>query len=305
MVAEATKAASEATHVVLVLNLQSVSPCDSDSDVADGEEYNPCGYEAEQHDRPHSTLPKLQNELALAVLAAAKVAAVPVAVVLVHGGGMAIDDVKIAADAIVDAHYPGMATGGPAIADLLYGRFSPAGKMPYSLMPAAFDAMSNFSQFSMTAPPGRSYKYYPTDASTMPPALFPFGFGLTYTTWNVSVAKQPGIGGGAGAGAGAGGDSSYTVELKNLGKVDSDEVILVYFAPPADLREGVPTPKLQLIDFKRVHVAAGGAAAVTFAVNKEQLALPDANGTRSVVPGNYKLAFTNGATVGVTVDFTI
>jgi pre-mRNA-splicing factor SYF2/beta-D-xylosidase 4 len=154
LVAEATAAAAGATQVVLMLNLQSLSPCDKPQQVADGEEFNPCGYEAEQHDRPHSTPPKLQNEMALAVMKAAAAAKVPVAVVLVHGGGMAIDEVKAAADAIVDAHYPGEATGGPAVADLLYGRYSPAGKMPYSLMPKAFDSLSNFSDMSLTSPPG-------------------------------------------------------------------------------------------------------------------------------------------------------
>ena len=80
----------------------------------------------------------------------------PTAVVLVHGGALAIDSLKLSADAILDAHYPGEATGAAAVADCLYGRFSPAGKLTYSVMPATFVNNSNFTDMSMTSPPGRT-----------------------------------------------------------------------------------------------------------------------------------------------------
>ena len=61
------------------------------------------------------------------------------------------------ADAILDAHYPGAATGAAAVADTLYGLNNPSGKLTYSVMPALFANLSNFASMSMTAPPGRGY----------------------------------------------------------------------------------------------------------------------------------------------------
>ena len=129
-VKQAVAAAKTAAQVVLVLGLQSREPCDSDQAYKDGgNEFNPCGYEAEQHDRPNIALPKLQERLALAVLRATKAANVPTAVVLVHGGGLGIENIKAEAPAILDAHYPGETTGAAAVAEVLYGDFSPAGEI--------------------------------------------------------------------------------------------------------------------------------------------------------------------------------
>lgn len=119
---EAVAAAKTAKQVVLVINLQSRAMCNSAEDVANGGEFNPCGYEGEQFDRSAISIPKLQNELAQAVLAATASAQVPTAVVLVHGGALALEDLRESATAILDAHYPGEITGAAAIADVLYGR---------------------------------------------------------------------------------------------------------------------------------------------------------------------------------------
>jgi beta-glucosidase-like glycosyl hydrolase len=296
LLAAALAAAAAAEQVVVVLNSQSLSPCDSDAAAADGEEFNPCGYEAEQHDRPHSTPPKLQNEVALAVLKAARAAGVPAAVVLVHGGGLAIDDVKAAATgAIVDAHYPGEAFGGPALAGLLYGEFGPAGKLPYSLMPKAFDEGSNFTSMSMTTAPGRTYKYF-TGA-----ALWPFGFGLSYSRWAIGVPPADAASAAAAAAswvvhspaappAAPPSPMVFAIDVRNVGLVDSDEVIQVYFAPQF-VRPGVPTPFRQLIDFERLHLAAGASATLRFTVQSAQLQLAGADGKRSLHPVGSAIAF--------------
>ena len=265
------------------------------------------GYEGEQHDRPHSSVPKLQEALALAVLEAAEAAAVPTVVVLVHGGSMAIEAIKDRAPAILDAHYPGIATGGQAVADALYGKFSPAGKLPYSVMPAAFDKLSFFPSMSMTDPPGRTYRYYPTSPD-LPPILIPFGFGLTYTSWQLTVHRLPSPASAASASSSSSPSSvsplpsssaaasaskfKFQVRCLNTGSYNSDEVVQVYLeAGPA---EAAMKPHRQLIDFQRVHARAGQAAVVVFAVSADQLALVSADGTRHVTPGTYTLAFTNG-----------
>lgn len=173
--ATAVAAASKAAQVVVVLNLQAVATCDSAQDVERGGEFNPCGFEGEQHDRPKITLPKHQEDLALAVLKASSAAGVPAAVVLIHGGALAIESIKAAAPAILDAHYPGEATGAMAVAEALYGTYSPAGKLSYTVMPKEFDSLSDFSKMDMAASPGRTYKYYPTSPD-IPAALWEFGY---------------------------------------------------------------------------------------------------------------------------------
>lgn len=97
LLAEAVAAAEKASQVVIVVNLQGVAPCDTAAVIAAGGEENPCGFEGEQHDRPQITLPKHQEALTLAVLKATAAAKVPTVVVLVHGGGLAIENIKSAA----------------------------------------------------------------------------------------------------------------------------------------------------------------------------------------------------------------
>lgn len=291
--AAAVAAVKSATHVVLVLGLQSQEPCDSARAYYDGgKEYNPCGYEAEQHDRTHLELPKVQQSLSAAVLAAAKSRGVPAAVVLVHGGALAVEGLKVDADAILDAHYPGEVTGAQAVADALWGRFSPAGKLTHSVMPAAYSNLSNFASMSMTDAPGRTYRYYPTSPD-LPPPLWTFGAGLTYTTWRFSLV---------GAVESATLPASWTVHVANTGKFDSDEVVQVFFVPQFT-RSGCPTPHRQLIDFQRVHVKAGATVSVPFSVTQAQLELVGVDGSKGQVPGNYTIVFTNGqdATVSVAI----
>lgn len=156
--AMAISAAEKAAQVVIVVNLQGVAMCDSAEDVARGGEFNACGFEGEQHDRPRIALPKHQEALTLAVLKATAAAKVPTVVVLVHGGGLAIEKIKAAAPAILDAHYPGEITGATAVAEALYGVYSPAGKLSYTVMPQEFDTLSDFSKMDMSTPPGRTYE---------------------------------------------------------------------------------------------------------------------------------------------------
>ena len=89
-----------------MLGLQSSAPCDSAQAYRDGgNQFNPCGYESEQHDRTRLTLPKIQQDLGKAVLTAAKKHNVPAAVVLVHGGTLAVEGLKADADAIAERIY--------------------------------------------------------------------------------------------------------------------------------------------------------------------------------------------------------
>ena len=229
------------------------------------------------------------------------------------------------ADAILDAHYPGAATGAAAVADTLYGLNNPSGKLTYSVMPALFANLSNFASMSMTAPPGRGYRYYPTSPSTMPPVLWPFGFGLSYTDFALECTSSStsmgtavdrsgggngGNGGGSGGGGGAGGGATVTCVVTNVGKMDGAEVVQLYHIPPANstIVTGALSPRRVLIDYKRVNVEAAAAVTVTFdAVTQAQLELPTKAGGRVLVGGHTQMLMASRGhgeevTVWVTVD---
>ena len=142
---------------------------------------------------------------------------------------------------------------------------------------------------SLHSPWSAAYKYYSGGD-----VLYPFGFGLTYTTW--AITASPATLGALPA--------TVSVTLRNTGAVSSDEVVMSFLVPRFN-RTGVATPRRQLIDFRRVHVAAGAQATLSFQVSKEQLELVRADGSRSLEVGPYELQFTNGATCTATISFRI
>ena len=164
------------------------------------------------------------------------------------------------------------------------------------MYPTDYMSESNFFEMSLTKSPGRGYRYYEGTA------LWPFGWGLTYTQWEIQVGPASTPGSGMQPGLGPAG-TNFTAVLKNTGQVDSDEVLFVYFAPQFT-RPDCPVPKRQLIDFRRVHVKHGDSAALVFSVAAQQLELVGADGTRSLVKGKYVLEFTNGNTTA-TVDLQL
>jgi beta-glucosidase len=162
-------------------------------------------------------------------------------------------------------------------------------------------AIASLDSFASLKPPcflfiGRTYRYYPTSAD-LPAPLWPFGWGLTYSQFDIAVAPSLAV-------ETTSLPATFKVELKNVGGVASDEVIQVYFAPQFQ-RQGCPTPKRQLIDFERVHVAAGASTSVTFTVTAKQLELAGIDGSRAPHPGKYTLEFTNGAGTTTTANVTI
>ena len=144
---------------------------------------------------------------------------------------------------------------------------------------ASFTEAENFFEMSMTAPPGRSYKYYEGTP------LWPFGWGLSYASFDLALAA---------ANSSTALPLRATVSVSNTGQTDGDEVVQLYFAPKWT-RTDAPLPKRQLIDFARVHLKAGEEVALDFVVVADQLRTVHADGTRSLVPGTYDLVFTNGA----------
>ena len=101
----------------------------------------------------------------------------------------------------------------------------------------------------------------------------------------------------------SGSAQSYSVRLANTGAMDSDEVVLAFMIPPR--RTGIPTPKKQLLDFERVHVAKGASVDVSFEIDAEQLELVSADGVRAPHAGRYTLLFTNGVDANASVVVTV
>lgn len=294
--AAAVAAASTADAVVLVLGLDQ-------------------SLEREQLDRYNLTLPPAQSALYAAVSAAAASTGAALAVVLVHGGAIAVPEVKASAPAILDAFYPGP-QGGSAVADALFGAYNPGGKLASTVYDAPYQFLYNFTNMSVAAPQlvpggggaltpgGRTYRYY----TGVP--LWPFGWGLSYTRFA--------LGWGSG-GPPAGGAPTVTltpqapvlnlsVAVSNMGAVAGDEVVQLYFAPvagtfdpPSDAPPYLPTR--QLVGFQRVGVPAGGAPAqLVLALDADELALCSADGTRAVRNARYRVTLERGFGAELGVD---
>ena len=245
--------------------------------------------EHEGIDRSRMGLPGVQAALARQVLAAAKALAKRVVVVFVHGGAVAIDEVLDAADAVVDAFFPGH-RGAEALAGALFGGSNSWGRLPISIYGEGYADELNMS--SMAIAPlvpgdvGRTYRYYRGEY-----LLRPFGYGLSYTAWRLElvgpaalrlVGREP---------------AEIRLRVTNTGPVPGTAVVLAAFRPPAGLRGGAGSRALlrQLLDFGSAALAPGGSAELGFRVSADDLQLVSDAGMRRVVPGTYEVVFSDGS----------
>ncbi|MEO7494207.1 MAG: glycoside hydrolase family 3 C-terminal domain-containing protein [Massilia sp.] len=213
-------------------------------------------------DRITLTLPEAQRRM----LEAVKTAGKPLVVVYVTGGAISDPWVEANADAIVQAWYPGEA-GGSAIARVLSGQVSPAGRLPYTIYRSEAD-LPPFADYSMK---NRTYRYFKG------PVLHPFGQGLSYTSFAYGKLAL------SSASVKAGAAVNATVTLRNTGARDSDEVVQLYLAKPGDSANPV------LAGFRRVHLKAGASATVTIGLDARAQSQVDAKGVRKVLAGLYTL----------------
>jgi beta-glucosidase len=189
-------------------------------------------------------------------------------IVLVVTGGspIALGELEDMVDAILFVWYPGM-EGGRAVADVLFGDIAPAGKLPLTF-PKSLDQLPPFDDYSMN---GRTYRYMIEEP------LYPFGFGLSYTTFAYRDLQitSPGS---------SGFEAAVTVE--NTGAVAADEVVQFYLSA---LDSKLPAPLSQLIGFQRIHLEPGQSQTVTIPVKPEMLMLFDENGRQVFQPGQFRL----------------
>ena len=211
-------------------------------------------------DRTSIELPRVQREFLKALKAAGK----QVVFVCCSGSAIALLPETESCDAIVQAWYPGQ-EGGTAVADVLYGTYNPSGRLPVTFYKST-QQLPDYEDYSMR---GRTYRYFSD-------ALFPFGYGLSYTTFEISDVQ-----------CAASGDAvTVTANVTNTGRRDGTQIVQLYVRNPDD-PDG---PLKSLRSFARVGVKAGETKKVELRLNRESFELWDAaTNTMRVKPGTYDI----------------
>ncbi len=251
--AEALATAAKADVVVMVMGLNAKIE----------------GEEGEGGDRTFLGLFPHQEKLLQQVAALGK----PVVLVIAAGSAMAVPWAQEHIPAILDVWYPGQ-RGGDALANVLTGDYNPAGRLPLTFYKSESD-LPDFKDYGMA---GRTYRYF-----TGTP-LYPFGHGLSYTTFAYAKPRvKPSADGGY----------DVAVPVTNTGKRAGDEVVQLYISRK-DAPAGSQLPLRSLRGFKRFHLRPGETRTVVFHLTPFQFAFADTRGKRSVEPGDYLIGVGGG-----------
>jgi beta-glucosidase len=249
LIAEAVQVARAADISILVLG--------------GNEDTNKEGW-ADNHigDRDSLGLVGRQNDLVSAVLETGK----PTIVLLINSGPLSINYIAEKVPTILEGFYLGQETG-IGVADVLFGDYNPAGKLPVSFPRSVGQLPIYYNRKPTTK---RGYLFTSKDP------LFPFGYGLSYTTFKYSkftvTPKQ----------IGPAGHTTATVTVTNTGKRPGDEVVQLYIH---DLVSSVTRPVIELKDFKRISLAPGESKVVEFVITPDKLSFLDLNMNGTVEPG--------------------
>jgi beta-glucosidase len=223
--------------------------------------------EGEFRDRAFLGLPGRQEELILEVAATGK----PVIVVLIGGSAVTMSRWIDRVDAVIDAWYPGE-EGGHAVADVIFGDYNPAGRLPMTFPMAEGQLPLHYNH----KPTGRGDDYL--DLTGQP--LFPFGFGSSYTAFEYSDLRiEP-------AQIDPSGSASVRCTITNIGKVAGDEVAQLYIR---DVLATVARPVMELEGFRRVRLQPGESRDVVFQLGPDHLGMLDRDMNRVVEPGTFRL----------------
>ena len=252
---EALTAAEQSDVVVACLGLDAT---------LEGEEGD-TGNEYSSGDKPNLNLPGLQQKLLEQLVATGK----PVILVLLSGSALAVNWADENVDAIIQAWYPG-AQGGKAVADLLFGNYCPSGRLPVTFYRTT-EELPDFRDYSMK---NRTYKYMHNEA------LYPFGFGLSYTTFkysNLKLSKEE---------ANATDTITCTVTVENTGEYQGNEVIQLYIR---DIEASVDVPKWQLRGVKVENFLPGQVKDISFVITPSDLSLVNNDGELVLEKGEFEI----------------
>ena len=204
-----------------------------------------------------------------------------VILVLINGGPVSISSLYShkGVVGILEAFYPG-AVGGTAVADVLFGKYNPGGRMPMTVYDTSKD-MNPATDYNMTTPPGRTYRYFTGDP------LIPFGYGLSYTEFaytklvvSATSIKPCEL-------------VKVSVSVQNIGDVAGDEVIQLYVQPPRIQGKDF-IPNIQLLGFKRAYIKPSMVHLESFELNPYLLSLVDSDGQHYLFPGVYTVLVGGG-----------
>jgi len=200
----------------------------------------------------------------------------PLVVVVTAGSAVDISTIQPYADAIILAWYPGE-QGGNALADILFGKISPSGRLPVTF----YNSLNDLPDYSSYEMKGRTYRYFEGEVQ------YPFGFGLSYTSFEYRWNKAP--------------KSDYadmdkieiSVEIENTGAMDGEEVVQAYIAYPEI--EGMPIHELKA--FKKVNIQMGKTETIVLSIPLSELQKWDSNTSSwSLYPGTYSVCLGKNAT---------
>ena len=216
-------------------------------------------------DKNSLDLPPQQQRL----LEAVRATGTPTILILGAGSALSVCWADEQVNAIISAWYPG-ASGGKALADLIFGQYSPAGRLPITYYRSA-DELPGFTDYSME---GRTYRFLKNKP------LYPFGFGLSYTSFaytGLKVGTET---------VKAGSPQTLTLSVRNTGSRDGDEVVQVYIK---DEEASVRVPHFSLCGFQRVFFKAGETKSLSFTIDPAAMRVVLDSGERLIEPGRFTL----------------
>lgn len=260
---EALDAARAADIVILALGL---------SPNIEGEEMKVDADGFAGGDRTSLDLPRPQQQLLEAIHALGK----PIVLVLMNGSALAVNWADENVPAILESWYPG-GQGGTAIAEAIAGDFSPAGRLPVTFYKSA-GQLPAFDNYSMA---NRTYRYFSGEP------LYPFGYGLSFTSFAYGNAKLDD------QKVAANGSVTISVEVTNTGKIPGDEVVQLYLTH-AGVR-GAPLRALQ--GFQRIHLDPAAKKVVSFTLCDRALSIVEKSGKRRIVRGDVDVWIGGGQPV--------
>ena len=260
----------------------------------------------EAHSLANLDLQGAQSELIKSLSAVGK----PLVTVVMAGRQLTIGKEVEASDAVLYSFHPGT-MGGPAIADILFGKVNPSAKTPVTF-PRMTGQLPMYYAHNNTGRPANptemlideipveagqasvGCRSFYLDAGDTP--LFPFGYGLSYTTFEYSNLKL------ASDMLTVGGELLVTVDLKNTGRYDGVEVVQLYIQ---DKIGSVTRPVKELKAFRRVALKAGESMVVSFSLPVSELAFWGYDMTYGVEPGDFRLWVGTSSAEGLSADFTV
>jgi beta-glucosidase len=253
--AEAVSAAKMSDAVIICLGL------DESIEGEEGDVSN----EYASGDKKHLNLPGMQQGLLEAVYKAGK----PVILVLLSGSALAVNWADQHIPAIIQAWYPG-AEGGKAIASLLFGEYSPSAKLPVTFYRST-EELPDFKNYSLQ---NRTYRYMKNEA------LYPFGYGLSYTKFayrDFQLRNEI---------INVGENLTCIVKVKNVGNYNSEETVQLYLK---DVEASVEVPKWQLRGIHKIFLHSGEEKEVQFVLTPRHMALIDNQGKCILEPGLFEV----------------